>query len=438
MSSFLRKAAEQAVAVIGEAAEGTAAVYSNPIGGESVDSTVTEKLAEETAPIDNPEDTKTEPSAIGKSAEEIVEVEVGGAQYLVDRETFVVTLMSLTDEPEEVGRWNDETNEIEFFDAMDAQEDNGAAPEEGKPPEAAVEPAAEPPAPDWHADIKEPLAENNVQVQKSRAAKEAATAACEPELAAERQRIREDKAKSEVEKDAAVAACKAEKAKLMAALVEAEDSAELLFSQLKAQQEGVTVAKSEHVERCAALDTQEAEAEATQGAAVAEASAACDRADWNAMIQFYLRQFDNPELRKAATEALRQLSRSLGDGASFLPWGLSAPTNKAPDTLYVNPPSKAVALVAKGASGFSAHGTADKGLSLAAAPPGPLTIEPVLTLGCGGGVSVPLPLPPHTVTKSADGSVKPQYIDLQLEHSETTYKFEGEPINCGRSGQERD
>ena len=55
----------------------------------------------------------------------------------------------------------------------------------------------------------------------------------------------------------------------------------------------------------------------------------------------------------------------------------------------------------------------------------------MLTLGCGGGVSVPLPLPPHTVTKSADGSVKPQYIDLQLEHSKTTYKLEGKPIVDG-------
>ena len=86
-------------------------------------------------------------------------VEVGGAQYLVDLETFVV--MSLSDEPEEVGIWNDETDEIEFFDAMDAQEDNGA---EAAAPLVAIEPEPEPePEP---VIAKAAVASNSDQVTK--------------------------------------------------------------------------------------------------------------------------------------------------------------------------------------------------------------------------------------------------------------------------------
>ena len=69
-----------------------------------------------------------EPAADGEKV-----VQVNGVDYLVDLETFVV--MSLSEEPEEVGIWNDEANKIEFFDD-----------EEGEPEVAVAAPAAPAPA----------------------------------------------------------------------------------------------------------------------------------------------------------------------------------------------------------------------------------------------------------------------------------------------------
>lgn len=298
------------------------------------------------------------------------------------------------------------------------------------------------PDPDWHAEVKEALVENRAQVQQNEATKAATTAKCEPQLAAERQRIRDDKAKSKDEKDAAVAACKAEKRKLSITLAETEDDAEYdqLSEQIRVHQKGIAAAIRKDDDRCKDLDAQEAQAEATRSATVAEASAVCDDANWNAMVQFYARQFTNcPKLRKAAEEALgagtgkaAEEALGAGTGTSFMPWGLVSPTNKALDTLYVNPPSKSIAMVVNGEGGFSASGTADKGLSLRAAPPGPLTVEFVLTLGLekAGGEPVRMALPEHTtiVTKKmVTGKVEPQYIDLQLEETIMTYEW-GEPI----------
>eukprot|EP01043_Picozoa_sp_COSAG02_P016973 COSAG02_NODE_759_length_17490_cov_29.152608_7_plen_594_part_00 len=293
--------------------------------------------------------------------------------------------------------------------------------------DATAKPAVSP-DPDWHAEVNEALAENRAQVQQNEVTKAATTAKCEPQLAAERQRIRDEMVKSKDEKDAAVAACKAEKRKLSITLAETEDDAEYdqLSEQLKVHQKAIAAAIRKDDDRRKDLDAQEAQAEATRSATVAEASTVCNDANWNAMVQFYARQFTNcPKLRKAAEEAL-----GTGNGSSFMPWGLLSPTNKALDTLYVNPPSKSIAMVVKGKDGFSVSGTADKGLSLRAAPPGPLMVEFVLTLGFdkAGGKPVRMTLPDMTVTKKmVTGIVEPQYIDLQLEETIMTYES-GEPI----------